>query len=287
MPFLESYIEIEEEICSNDNQIKTYKAKREFIIKEIFVQNNEEKLLKRRILIDIEIDIKIYDIIERENSILVAIDPDKDISTIFETKIKESIPNLVKEVGLNGNSLTLDEIQHLYDFGEKRMCKININNKHGSGFFLEIENNLNIPFKRALFTNNHVISQKLINDKVNIRLNYTNNKKESISKYLDLEEIELFSLEFYNNKSDLNLKRKIFTDEFLDYTCIEILENDNIINNISFFNSNINQLEEDKEDIFILHYPSKEELSYSLGQIKKVDNHVIFHSASTERGSSG
>ena len=36
MPFLESYIEIEEEISSNDNQIKTYKAKREFIIKEIF-----------------------------------------------------------------------------------------------------------------------------------------------------------------------------------------------------------------------------------------------------------
>ena len=124
MPFLENYIEIEEELSSNDNQIKTYKAKREFIIKEIFVQNNEEKLLKRRIIKDMEKDIKIYDIIERENSILVAIDPDTDISAIFETKIKESIPNLVKEVNINGNSLTLDEIQHLYDFGEKRMCKI-------------------------------------------------------------------------------------------------------------------------------------------------------------------
>ena len=196
MPFLESYIEIEEEISSNDNKIKTYKAKREFIIKEIFVQNNEEKLLKRRILREMEKDIKIYDVIERENSILVAIDPDTDISSIFETKIKESIPNLVKEANIHGKTLTLTEIQNLYDYGGKRMCKIKINSIQGSGFFLEIENNLNlnIPFKRALFTNNHVISEKLLIDKSNINLNYIDNNKGYTSKYLNLEEIELLSL---------------------------------------------------------------------------------------------
>ena len=169
------------------------------------------------------------------------------------------------------------------------MCKININNKYGSGFFLEIENylDLNIPFKRALFTNNHVISEKLINDKVNIKLNYINNKKESISIYLKLEEIELFSLEYYNNKNESNLKRKIFTNEYLDYTCIEIFENDNNINDVSFFNNNINQLKEDQKDIFILQYPSNKELSYSLCQIKKVDNPLIYHTASTGGGSSG
>ena len=197
MPFLESYIEIEEEICSNDNQIKTYKAKREFIIKEIFVRNNEEKLLKRRIIKDMEKDIKIYDIIERENSILVAIDPDTDISTIFETKIKESIPNLVKESNIHGKTLTLTEVQNLYNYGGQRMCKIKINNIQGSGFFLEIQNNLNlnIPFKRALFTNNHVISEKLLIDKSNINLNYIDKNKSYISEYLNLEEIELFSLQ--------------------------------------------------------------------------------------------
>ena len=196
MPFLESYIEIEEEISSNDNQIKTYKAKREFIIKEIFVQNNEEKLLKRRIIKEMEQDIKIYDIIERENSILVAIDPDTDISAIFETKIKETIPNLIKESNIHGKTLTLTEVQNLYDYGGQRMCKIKINNIQGSGFFLEIENNLNlnIPFKRALFTNNHVISEKLLIDKSNINLNYIDKNKSYISKYLNLDEIELYSL---------------------------------------------------------------------------------------------
>ena len=282
MPFLESYIEIEEEISSNDNQIKTYKAKREFIIKEIFVQNNEEKLLKRRIIKEMEKDIKIYDIIEKENSILVAIDPDTDISAIFETKIKESIPNLVKEINIHGKTLTLTEVQNLYDYGGQRMCKIKINNIQGSGFFIELENNLNlnIPFKRALFTNNHVISEKLLIDKSNINLNYIDKNKSYISKYLNLEEIELFSLEYYNNKNNLNLKRKIFTDEFLDYTCIEIFENDNIINDIGFFKNNINQLKnknykEDNEDIFVLHYPSQQDLSHSLGQIIQIDNPLI------------
>ena len=41
MAFLERYIEIVEEIDNNDNHIKTYKTKREFIIKEKFVQNNQ------------------------------------------------------------------------------------------------------------------------------------------------------------------------------------------------------------------------------------------------------
>ena len=102
----------------------------------------------------------------------------------------------------------------------------------------------------------------------------------------------VFSLEYYNNKKGSNLKRKIFTDEYLDYTCIEIFEVDKIINNISFFNNNINQLKnknykEDKEDIFILQYPKGSNLSYSLGQIQKVDNPRIYHTASTEDGSSG
>ena len=241
-----------------------------------------------------EKDIKIYDIIERENSILVVIQPDIDISAIFEAKIKESNPNLVKESNIHGKTLTLAEIQNLQDYGEKRMCKININNIQGSGFFLEIENNLNlnIPFKKALFTNNHVISEKLLIEKSNINLNFINKNKVYISKYLNLEEIELFSLEYYNNKNNLNLKRKIFTDEFLDYTCIEIFDNDNILNNISFFKNNINQLKnknykEDKEDIFVLHYPSQQDLSHSLGQIIQIDNPLIYHTASTEQGSSG
>ena len=179
MSLLENYIEIDEEINNNDNPIKTYKAKKEFIIKEIFVENNKEKYSKRRIIKDMEKEIKIYDIIERENSIFVVIDPDENTSAIFEAKIKGSYKNLKKESNISGKTLNLAEIKNLYDYGEKRMCKIKIKDIQGSGFFLEIENNLNlnIPFKRALFTNNHVLSEKLINNISNINLNFINKKK--------------------------------------------------------------------------------------------------------------
>ena len=76
MPFLEKYIEIEEEKNYKNNEVKTYKAKREFIIKEIYILNEEEKILKIQLIKKIinENDIKIYDIIEKENSIFIVID---------------------------------------------------------------------------------------------------------------------------------------------------------------------------------------------------------------------
>ena len=214
---------------------------------------------------------------------------------IFKTENnkKELIPNLVKENNIN-EKIILDEIQNLYDYGKRRICQININNIHGSGFFLEIQNNLNldIPFKRALFTNYHVISEKLVIDESNININFLGENKKSISINLKLEEIDLFSLQNYNNENNLNLTRKIFTDKFLDYTCIEILDNDNIINYISFFHNNINQLKnknykEDNENIFILYLSSQQEASFSLGKIIQIDNPLIYYTASTSQGSSG
>ena len=212
MPFLEKYTLIKEGINTNDNHIKTYKAKREFIIKEIFVQNDEEKLFKIKILKGIETDIKIYDIIEKENSIFVVIDSDEEISNIFEKKIKESIQSsskIVKEVDITGESLTLSEIQNLYNIGEKRMCKININKMYGSGFFLQIDNykDLNIPFKKALFTNNHVIFEKMIFEKLNLNITYINNENSQNSKYLNLEEIQFFDLNYKEDNSS-NIKRR-------------------------------------------------------------------------------
>ena len=47
MPYLEKYIEIkEEENYNNENNIKTYKAKREYLIKEIKIKDDEEKFIK-------------------------------------------------------------------------------------------------------------------------------------------------------------------------------------------------------------------------------------------------
>ena len=69
MPFLENYIEIEEEKNKfKTNEIKTYRAKREFIIKEIYFLNKEEEISKIQLIKKItnENNIRIYDIIEKK-----------------------------------------------------------------------------------------------------------------------------------------------------------------------------------------------------------------------------
>ena len=296
MKYKGKYIGIKEELNDNDSNNQLIKKKKEFIIKEIFFSNEEERLKKRRIIKDIEKEIKIYDIKEKKNSILVVIDLDEKSLSIFEKRIKEIIPNLTKEYFFHGKYLNFPEVQYLYEFGEKRMCKIEINNIQGTGFFLKIDDDikLNIPLKKVLLTNNHIISKKNIIEKSIIKLNYLDNNKSYISKYLNLGEIEFFNLKNNKNESSLNQKRKIFTDEFLDYTCIEIFDNDHIVNNVSFFECDKSKLknkiytdQDDKIEIFVLHYPSQKDLSFSLGQILEIDNPQISHNASTEGGSSG
>ena len=107
MPYLEKYIEIEEENNhSPENSIKTYKAKREYLIKEIDIKNEEEKLAKMQLIKNIanENNIQIYDIIENENSICIVIDSDKEQSLKFDQLLLEAKEtNLVKENIIKGN----------------------------------------------------------------------------------------------------------------------------------------------------------------------------------------
>ena len=73
-----------------------------------------------------------------------------------------------------------------------------------------------------------------------------------------------------------------------DYTCIEILEDDFKDDEIEYFKLNKNFDEKDIPiEIYVLQFPQSEELSFSLGQILKVENSYIIHTASTEGGSSG
>ena len=76
----------------------------------------------------------------------------------------------------------------------------------------------------------------------------------------------------------------------LDYTCIELLESDGILD---FF-----EIEPDlfkygdkflvNNDIFVLQYPNfNTDLSFSYGKILSIENNEIIHSSSTEGGSSG
>ena len=281
MPFLGKYIEIEEDKNYKNNEVKTYKAKREFIIKEIYILNEEEKILKIQLIKKIrnENDIKIYDIIEKENSIFIVIDSDKEKSLIFDNLLEKSNKiNIIKEKKIkgNGNYLKLSEIKHLYEKGEKRICKINLGKISGTGFFIEIDKILGIPFKKAFFTCNHVLNENYIK---------SNNEIEIKNKYINIKNSELYILDNYKSGENNLNRRKIFTDKFLDYTCIEIFDKD-FDNEIELFEMSKKELKLDN-DIFILQHPEGEDLSYSHGQIIKIDNSIIYHSASTEVGSSG
>jgi surface protein len=135
----------------------------------------------------------------------------------------------------------------------------------GSGCFIHLDKE-DIPLKKFLLTNNHVLDEARIKG----------------DKELDI---------LYNGKiKKINLsKRKRYTDEDIDYTCIEIFDEDNIE---QFYYIDPRVFKNDPslffgEDIFVLHYPKGGDLSFSLGKIKDVKNSKIYHDCSTEEGSSG
>jgi len=157
---------------------------------------------------------------------------------------------------------------------EGAMCKIKskklINGRlediDGCGFFLEI-NLKDILFKKYLLTNNHILNG---ND---IKLN-----KEIILEYKN--EIK---------KITITGNRKVYTNEELDYTCIEIFDTENIKD---YFKIDENLIEYSIEnyknkDIFILQYPKRNEISFSSGIILDTKDNKIIHNSSTNKGSSG
>ena len=90
------------------------------------------------------------------------------------------------------------------------VCEICLSNGFGSGFFCKIpytqNNNLLLP---VLLTNNHVLSKDAIENDIKIKIN--------------------------NKTKTLSLKgRKKWTDEKMDFTCIEIKEEEDDIH--TFFN---------------------------------------------------
>ena len=151
-----------------------------------------------------------------------------------------------------------DEVDELYSY-ESAVCKIKINGKSGTGFFCEI-NDKNIPFKKALFTNYHVINN--INDNVII--------------------------EYLNKEYKLTLNRRIYKNENLDYICIEILDED-VYNNYFKIDNTIFLKKEilNGIEVFILQYPNNGQLKFNKGRILNINNNEIKHSVPTDHGSSG
>ena len=209
MEWPEKYSTIKELKTNSNPRIKTYTAKRTFIMKKIhFVDENE----KRQMIGFIEYMkniIKIFDVYEEFSFINVILDSNDKDSRIFDEsfeKYKKSNFS-VKESNVKGhaNYSSLEEIEEYYSNSENNIfhieffqCGIQF---RGTAFILEIDKKYNLPFKKALITCNHNIDDET--------LKYTDifkmyNKKKEKSE-IDLENTIIYTVSKYN---ELNEKEK-------------------------------------------------------------------------------
>ena len=285
MTVWEKYNKLEE--CDNENNdnFKTYLVQKNYYMKEIPFKDDEDKL---SVLGKIEImknEIKIYDIIEEQSSIYIVIDYEKDQINKFDSLYNNNAFKCESIIKGHASYSNLSEIQKLYKKGENKIVKFDIkyNNKRirGTGFFLEIKSNLNLPFTKVLVTNNHVLNEKFLINNEDIDLKYKNK-----NECLNIKDSQIFTIENYKMEKNEKRKRKIFTDPDLDFTCIELFEND-FQGKYELYKIKEKNNEIKNKEIFILHYPLDNDLSFSLGKILKEQNYYIGHNASTEGGSSG
>ena len=167
---------------------------------------------------------------------------------------------IIKELAPNGKNspMTKSELINLMKIGENSMVKIYSNQGTGSGFFCMI-NDPNIDFKYALFTNNHVLDKESIKIGERISLEYKSEKKNFL----------------------LDENRKVFTNEELDYTCIEIKKEDNF-KDFFLIDENIlndNGYNYENQDILILQFPKGGEISFSEGKILELNKNNILYTA--------
>ena len=151
------------------------------------------------------------------------------------------------------------------------VCEINLSKGFGSGFFCKIpyteNNNLLLP---VLITNNHVLSRDLINSNNDIKI--TINGK---------------------NKTIPLKQRKIWTDEKMDFTCIEIKEKEDNID--TFYNLDDNILKNNSSNeyylnknvlIFAINKENKQ-IGFSNGLIKRCKDNFFDYTCNTYEGCSG
>ena len=251
-------------IIGKKENIETYEGYMKIKFKKLIIKNENELYYYKSILESK----KIYDIIKDNNIIYIYYDTNEDLDDILnkneykEAKIKEHCGPINKK-----------EILELLK-KEDAMCKIEsqkikngkLENIYGNGLFLKL-NNKDIPFKKCLITNNHILDENDIKINEEIKIEYRKKKKIL----------------------EISKDRKVYTNEELDYTCIEIFDKDEIK---EFFNidkqiiKNSIEIYKDR-DIFILQYLKGNEISFSDGIVLGIKDNKIIHNCSTNKGSSG
>ena len=156
---------------------------------------------------------------------------------------------------------------------KKCVCKLkiatdNITTSFGTGFFCYI------PSKnfRVLITNNHLINDDFLKKENELKLYFQGDDKEEEEKIINLKS-----------------RRMKFTDVKLDFTAIEIIDEDLIDNSFEVDEELIKDNEFINESIFNMQFPKGGHLKGSIGKIikSKKDKIRFIYDAGTEAGSSG
>ena len=166
--------------------------------------------------------------------------------------------------------ISFDVFEELAQKMKTQICKIKIKEGQGTGFFCNIPNGWNTL--RMLITNNHVLKEEDISKgkKINFSIN-----KEKIHYEIEIDE-----------------SRKIYTSEKYDITMIELKEKDKIEKDSfmdvdsQIFKENPNEIYKNKQ-IYLLHYPKGEQMVFSNGIIKNINEYTIQHLCDSSGGSSG
>ena len=208
------------EILSKNENIKTYLARIEPIVKEIKPKDTDDFILIRQRLEELKQKMKVYDIIIEQQTIYVVLENNEEMNTKVDQLLFSEELDIEKEGEgaflCQGGPLTKKEIFELFKM-EKSICKIesiskNGDKKKGSGFFCKL--NDNFPIKYALFTNNHILDESNIEIGKTIKLEYLENQKLSINSLYNLSQKEIIITE----------KRKIYSNKELDYTNLMVLK---------------------------------------------------------------
>jgi len=167
----------------------------------------------------------------------------------------------------------IDGISMIYYLQKAKnaICEIELIKGFGSGFFCKIpyteDNNHLIP---VLITCNHVLSKDLI-------------KKSNINIIID-GQAKTISLN----------QRKIWTDEKIDFTCIEIKENEDSIDNFFYLDDNVlkkNYFNEcylnQKVIIYGINFKNSNKFAFSNGIIKSNNDVNFIYTCNTFPGCSG
>ena len=165
----------------------------------------------------------------------------------------------------NGVLLEFNILRKTINSGkEKCICKImikeNSKSKSATGFICYIKQ----YNKKVILTNNHVINEDFLKNEKKLKILINNEKKEI----------------------NLELQRYKSTDKEIDYTIIEIREEDGI-NDYLEIDEDIYQKNYKNEIIFSEQFPRGDKLNYSHGKIITKNKNLFLYSLATEEGSSG